>query len=101
MTPAMAETVDDLPFCPWLPRFEGEHLPRIRSAAQDFEVEEKVAWEPEGEGQHTYLWVEKRLLNTEEAAHLLAKAAGADPREVGYAGRKDRRAAPEPQLAFS
>lgn len=34
--------------------------------------------------------VEKRLLTTEEAARALARAAGVAPREVGYAGRKDR-----------
>jgi len=34
--------------------------------------------------------VEKRLCNTEQVAKALARAAGVRPRDVGYAGRKDR-----------
>jgi tRNA pseudouridine13 synthase len=36
--------------------------------------------------------VRKRGLETSEAARLLAEAAGVDPRDVGYAGRKDKHA---------
>jgi len=67
-------------------------MPRYRVEPEDFVVEEVPLYEPTGEGQHTYLWVEKRLRTTDEIARQLARAAAVRPREVGYAGRKDRRA---------
>ena len=64
---------------------------RLRfDAPEDFEVEEVALYEPAGEGGHTFVLVEKRLRTTEEVARLLARAAGARPGDVGYAGRKDR-----------
>lgn len=62
----------------------------LRSTPEDFVVEEIPAYRPSGEGGHTFVWVEKRLRTTEEVARLLARAAGARPGDVGYAGRKDR-----------
>lgn len=59
---------------------------------EDFEVEEIALYEPTGEGGHTFVLVEKRLRTTEEVARLLARAASVRPGDVGYAGRKDRRA---------
>jgi tRNA pseudouridine13 synthase len=59
---------------------------------EDFRVEEIPLYGPAGEGGHTFCLVEKRLRTTEEVARDLARAAGAGPRDVGYAGRKDRRA---------
>lgn len=64
--------------------------PVYRARAEDFEVEERLAYEPSGEGTHVYLWVEKRERTTEEVARQLAAAVGCSPAEVGYAGRKDR-----------
>ncbi len=57
---------------------------------EDFRVEEIPLFAPAGRGAHTYVQVEKRLCTTEEVARLLARRAGVPPREVGYAGRKDR-----------
>lgn len=65
-------------------------LPRLRAAPEDFRVEEVPLYAPCGEGEHTYVWIEKRLRTTEEVARELARAAGVPPRDVGYAGRKDR-----------
>jgi tRNA pseudouridine13 synthase len=65
---------------------------RIKSEPEDFQVEEIPSYEPCGEGAHTFLFVEKRLCNSDEVARALARAAGVPPRDVGYAGRKDRRA---------
>jgi tRNA pseudouridine13 synthase len=81
---------------PFVPPIETADLPpvggRIGDAPEDFVVEEIPAYEPSGEGEHRYVWVEKRLQNTRDVAHHLAKAAGVPDREVGYAGLKDRRA---------
>jgi tRNA pseudouridine13 synthase len=57
-----------------------------------FLVEEIPAYLPVGEGEHTFLWVEKNDLTTAEAVRRLARALGAQERDVGYAGQKDRHA---------
>ena len=57
---------------------------------EDFRVEEVPLYPPRGEGAHTFVRVEKRLRTTDEVARDLARAAGVAPRDVGYAGRKDR-----------
>jgi tRNA pseudouridine13 synthase len=65
-------------------------MARIRTEPEDFRVEELPLYPPSGEGGHTFVRVEKRLVTTEEVASLLARAAGVGARDVGYAGRKDR-----------
>jgi tRNA pseudouridine13 synthase len=67
-------------------------LPRIRSRPEDFYVEEIPLYVLSGEGEHTYVLIEKTLCTTEHVARRLATAAGVRPRDVGYAGRKDRNA---------
>ncbi|QOC21674.1 tRNA pseudouridine(13) synthase TruD [Wenzhouxiangella sp. AB-CW3] len=64
----------------------------IRSTAEDFHVEEILGHEPDGKGEHLWLWVEKRECNTVEVAGRLADAAGVHPRQVSFAGLKDRNA---------
>lgn len=56
----------------------------------DFVVEEIPLYPPSGEGTHTFVWIEKRLANSEDVARDLARAVGVKPSEIGYAGRKDR-----------
>jgi tRNA pseudouridine13 synthase len=63
---------------------------RIGPDPEDFVVEEIPLYAPCGEGEHTFVCVEKRLLNTEDVVRSLARASGASPRDVGHAGRKDR-----------
>jgi tRNA pseudouridine13 synthase len=65
-------------------------MARIRTEPEDFRVEELPLYPPSGEGEHTFVRVEKRLVTTEEVASALAHAAGVRARDVGYAGRKDR-----------
>lgn len=86
---------------PWLSWAQVAELPRagepagqglIRARSDDFVVEELPVQEPEGTGEHLWLWVEKRGENTEAVAKRLARAAGVKPLAVGYAGRKDRHA---------
>jgi tRNA pseudouridine13 synthase len=57
-----------------------------------FVVEEIPAYLPSGEGEHTFLWIEKRGLTTPEAIRRLARHLGVDARDVGHAGMKDRHA---------
>ena len=56
----------------------------------DFEIEEIPLFAPAGRGDHAWLQVEKCLHTTEEVVRMLARRAGVRPRDVGYAGRKDR-----------
>ena len=65
---------------------------RIRSTPEDFRVEEVLGFEADGEGPHVMLKVEKRGANTHWVAGQLARHASVPPREVGYAGLKDRHA---------
>lgn len=65
---------------------------QLKASAEDFQVDEVLDIELSGSGEHLWLWVEKRLLNTEEAARRLAKVAGVSLRQVSYAGLKDRHA---------
>jgi tRNA pseudouridine13 synthase len=62
------------------------------SSPETFVVEELPAYLPAGEGEHTYLWIEKRGLTTLDAAGRLARLFGREARDVGYAGMKDRHA---------
>ena len=65
---------------------------RLRSAPEDFRVEEVLGYDADGQGEHALLWVEKRGANTDWVARELAKFAGVSPVAVGYAGLKDRHA---------
>ena len=64
----------------------------LKAVAEDFQVDEVLDIPLSGQGEHLWLWVEKRELNTEEAARRLARAAGVPLRSVSYAGLKDRQA---------
>ncbi|MFC3284874.1 tRNA pseudouridine(13) synthase TruD [Litchfieldella rifensis] len=61
-----------------------------RATPEDFRVEECLGFSPEGEGEHLWLWVEKRDLTTLELARRLARACEVSLRDIGYSGMKDR-----------
>lgn len=65
-------------------------MARFRTTIDDFEVEEVALEQPSGNGNHLWIWVEKRGESTEYLARGIARALDVDPSEVGYAGRKDR-----------
>ncbi|MET0658657.1 MAG: tRNA pseudouridine(13) synthase TruD, partial [Steroidobacteraceae bacterium] len=67
----------------------------VRRTPEDFIVREWLGFEPEGDGPHWLLTVRKRDANTQWVARELARMAGVHPREVGYAGLKDRHAVTE------
>lgn len=60
--------------------------------AEDFEVKERLAYAPEGHGEHLFLRVTKKNQNTMDVAARLARAAAVARRDIGFAGIKDRRA---------
>ncbi len=64
----------------------------LRQRNEDFLVEEIPLYEPSGEGEHLYLFVEKRGLSTRQMVRVIAKHFGVRDRDVGYAGQKDTHA---------
>jgi tRNA pseudouridine13 synthase len=64
----------------------------LRAAPEDFVVEEQMPYVLAGSGEHLWVKLRKRGLNTEQVAKQLARMAGVTLREVGYAGMKDRHA---------
>ena len=59
---------------------------------EDFLVEEELPFTLTGTGEHLWLRIRKRGLNSEQAAVALGRVANVLRRDVGYAGMKDRHA---------
>lgn len=64
----------------------------LKASAEDFQVDEVLDIPLSGSGEHLWLWLEKRELNTEEAVRILSKALAVPQRQISYAGLKDRMA---------
>ncbi|VAW73169.1 tRNA pseudouridine(13) synthase [hydrothermal vent metagenome] len=64
----------------------------IRRHPEDFQVSEVPLVEPDGDGEHSWLHVQKTGSNTQWVAQQLAAYAGVKPNAVSYAGLKDRHA---------
>lgn len=72
----------------------------LRSAPEDFRVDEVPAYLPSGAGPHLYLRIEKRGRTTRDAVRTLAAALGVPERDAGWAGMKDRDAVTTQWLSF-
>jgi len=64
----------------------------LRTVDDDFRVDEVPAYAPAGQGDHVFVWIEKRGLTTPAAVDALARAVSVKSRDVGWAGMKDRHA---------
>src|SRR5687768_11005731 len=71
-----------------LPGLKGQ----IKTAAQDFFVEEIPAYQPSGSGDHLFLWLEKTELSADELRRHILKTLQLSPVEIGMAGQKDKHA---------
>src|SRR5271165_2740266 len=65
---------------------------RLKHRPEDFVVEEIPAYAPSGAGEHVFVRFTKRDATTLDAVRVFARALDCDPREVGFAGMKDKRA---------
>ena len=65
---------------------------QFRQSPEDFRVEEMPITAPSGKGEFDLVEIEKRELNTSDVARRLAEFAQVSPRDVSFAGRKDRHA---------
>ena len=64
----------------------------IRTASEDFIVDEELGFSTSGEGEHVFLQIRKTGRNTDDVARLLARHSGIPRKSVSYAGLKDRNA---------
>lgn len=64
----------------------------LKADPEDFIVEEVPAYQPSGEGEHLFLWIEKRDVASDDLTRHVAKSLGVSRDDVGVAGLKDRRA---------
>lgn len=64
----------------------------IRAVPEDFQVEEIPAYDPDGSGDHLFLWVEKRELGAAELVSRVSRVLQISPGDIGVAGQKDRHA---------
>ena len=71
---------------------EDHPVGRIKAIPSDFVVEEIPAYEPQGEGTHRYLWIEKEDVSAPHLVKTVSRRLGVHPGDVGTAGQKDRRA---------
>ncbi len=64
----------------------------LKSQPEDFEVEEIPAYSPCGDGEHLYLWIEKRGVSADELSRHLSSVLGISSGDLGIAGLKDKHA---------
>lgn len=93
--PESTPFVDPLPLstdCPLLT----EDLPGVggvlKARPEDFVVEEIPAYQPSGEGEHLFLWIEKTGVPADQLGRHLAEVLEIMPRDLGTAGLKDTHA---------
>ncbi|WP_298775891.1 tRNA pseudouridine(13) synthase TruD [uncultured Shewanella sp.] len=67
----------------------------LRTHNSDFIVQEILPFVPTGEGEHHLLHIRKNGLNTADVARILSGFAHVHPKEVTYAGQKDKHAITE------
>lgn len=65
---------------------------QLRTTDEDFLVDEEPAYPASGAGDHVFVRIEKRGLNTAAAVQAIARALGVRERDIGVAGMKDRHA---------
>jgi tRNA pseudouridine13 synthase len=65
---------------------------KLKTLAEDFMVEENIAVDFSGEGEHCWLYIKKQHCNTDWLAQQLAQFCEVKKMAVAYAGLKDRHA---------
>ena len=64
----------------------------LKAEPEHFQVDEIPLLHPQGEGEHVYIYIRKKNVNTHWVAKLIAKVFGVKEMDVSYAGMKDRHA---------
>jgi tRNA pseudouridine13 synthase len=55
-------------------------------------VREQLGFEPSGDGEHAFLHLQKRKLNSMDLLQRVSELSGVPPRDIGISGLKDRNA---------
>ena len=71
----------------------------LKERPEDFTVDEQPLYEPSGQGEHLYLFLEKREATTMQAIKAVAKAFRVPQKAVGHAGLKDKHAVTRQHLS--
>ncbi len=78
------------------PRYLTHDIPgiggQLKARPEDFLVEEIPLYNPDGEGEHIYLFVEKRELTTLQLRDALSRHFKVKRHAIGHAGLKDKHA---------
>lgn len=91
----MTTNSNNIQLHPALPFLTGDILGiggNIKTIPADFMVEEIPQYEFSGNGTHTYVFIQKKNMSTQDMMALVARTLGIRVMDVGYAGRKDARA---------
>ena len=64
----------------------------IRCHPEDFRVSEQLGFELSGDGEHCFLYLQKRQLNSLELLQRVSALSAVPVRDIGYSGLKDRNA---------
>ena len=72
----------------------------IKRRPEDFLVDEQPLYEPSGEGEHLYVFAEKKGATTLDLVRRIAKAFRIKRGDVGYAGMKDKHAVTRQHLSL-
>ena len=67
-------------------------LADLKTEPEDFVVEEDLGFDLSGNGEHLWLFIESRDMNTDFVVKQLASAFELERRAISYSGKKDRRA---------
>jgi len=68
------------------------HSALFRHQPEDFFVEEILGFEPDEQGEHLWIYLEKTGLNTHDVARMISEKSGLKIRDIGYSGMKDKKA---------
>ncbi len=90
-------SLDDLAYAFGKPCVSG----KIKQIPEDFRVDEIPGFEPEGEGEHVFLTIEKKGMTTNAVANQLKKICALQHRDIGYAGMKDKHAVTTQQFSLN
>ena len=62
----------------------------FKQSPEDFQVDEQLGFQPDGAGEHEFLWLEKTGLTTTEVQTQLARCYRLPVQRVSFSGMKDR-----------
>ncbi len=72
--------------------FEPDILASYKVSNEDFQVQEVLSFEPDGKGDHLFLYLEKNGLTTQDVQAQLMQYFNLPAKDVSFSGMKDKQA---------